>query len=192
MTVTPDHLQSSSALVAVRVQSWAMSHGIGEDQIFVASLSRAVLKALAEYFRLVTCDGELAIVSRSMPGGNAIVLFVPPELPWTVAYDNNRRITDVSTSLLCRLLQRVRETRPGDQHNRTERRHADELPEWDFARDDFPLDAFLPARPETWKDRVWSYLVTLRPAPGNAFDRPAMSCASWERSALTCQQPMPA
>ena len=66
--VAPLRLQSSSGLVAVRVQSWAMSHGIGEDRIFVASLSRAVLKALAEYFRLLTCDGSLALLGRSHAG----------------------------------------------------------------------------------------------------------------------------
>jgi hypothetical protein len=171
--IAPERLPTTVEFVAGRIRSWATSHGIGGDQVFVASLSRTVHKALAEYFRLVTCDCELAIVSRSMPDGNAMVLFIPAELPWNVAYNQARMAAEISPSLLCRLLGRVREERTRGQRNRAER-HVDKLRTWDFARDDLPLEAFVPhERPDTWEDRLWSHLVTLRPAPGQQVRPPS-------------------
>ena len=92
---------TTADVIAARVLGWAATHGIGDDPPLTSSLQEEIELALSEYFRFLTCDGNLMVLGRALAGGNAMLLILPPGEPfWRAAYENVAAHTDVPAAML--------------------------------------------------------------------------------------------
>jgi hypothetical protein len=129
------NLSTTAEVIAARLTGWAATHGMADDALLISTLQKVIEHALSEYFRFLTCDGNLMVLSRAAAGGNAMLLILQPgERYWRVAYENLAAHTDVPAAMLGELLDGVR--KPCVET-------AARCRGWTLTREDFPLDAFI-------------------------------------------------
>ncbi len=173
--------RTSSDIMAARVRDWAASHAIRDDALLL-NIRSVIEGALSEYFRFLTCDGDLMIVSHSSPGGNAMLLILlADDRNWRVAYKNDADISDVPAGTLDKLLDNARSRRAGEA--------AALCPGWTHARDDIPLSAFVCSRmPIPFRAKVMEYFCVMSPLPGQRVRRKFQFFGTLPTSATICRE----
>ena len=156
--------RTTAEVIAARVADWAATSGFDAAPL-LAKIRKVIEQALSEYFRFLTCNGNLMVLSHASPGENAMFLILEPgDRYWRIAYREAAELTEIRDDIVGRLLDNAQKLLAGEA--------AAPCPGWTLAQDDFPLNGVVCTKLSVpFSVKVTEYLSLMCPLPGRPKGR---------------------